>query len=57
MELKEELLEQLRDACHELEEFGEARAVSVDENTKEVLIAFRYDDPENTGKNTIFCNY
>jgi hypothetical protein len=56
-ELKEVLLEQLLEACHELEEFGEARAISIDEKTKEVIIAFRYDDPENNGNNTLFCNY
>lgn len=56
-DLKEELRKQLLDACHELEEFGDVRAVSIDQKAKEVTMVFKYDDPENNGNRTIFCNY
>lgn len=56
-ELKDELLNQLVSVCHELEEFGDARAISIDQESKEVIIGIRYSDPENNGDITIFGNY
>ena len=56
-ELATRLLNQLTDSCHELEEFGNAQFISLDEDNKKLIISLDYADPEETGEDTIFCNY
>lgn len=55
--LATKLLNQLTDTCHELEEFGNVQFISLDETNKKLIISLDYDDPEENGEDTIFCNY
>jgi hypothetical protein len=52
-----ELMRQLMDACHELEEFGNIEFISLDTEKKKIVLSFDYGDPEENGNGTIFCNY
>lgn len=56
-ELGTELMRQLTDACHELEEYGNVEFISLDTVNKKIVLSFDYNDPEENGKETIFCNY
>ena len=56
-ELGTELMRQLIDTCHELEEFGNVEFISLDTDKKKIVLSFDYDDPEENGHETIFCHY
>ena len=55
--LGQKLCEELKDACHELEEFGLVKLERIDTEKQEVTLTFAYDDPEKPGDYTLFCMY
>ncbi len=57
--LAKDLLDQLEDACHELEEFSHVTVfgLKLKNNEWSILFEIGYSDPEENGNITIFNQY